>query len=601
MKQGFVNRRDMEFQLLEVLDVESLTARPRFADHSRDTFLSALDTAIEVAAAKFAPHYRKADEEEPRIENGRVRLVPEVKEALDAYVQAGFLLAHRDADVGGMQLPATVARAVQAVFEAANVGTSSYVTLTSANANLIAAHGSPDQKRRYLAPLLAGRFFGTMALTEPQAGSSLADVRTLATPLPDGTYAMSGTKTFISGGEHELSENIVHLVLARTPDAPPGVKGISLFIVPKRRVNADGSVGEANDIALAGLFHKMGWRGTTSTQLAFGENGRCVGELVGERNKGLAYMFHMMNEARIGVGLAAVMLGYHSHLAAVEYARERPQGRPLTASGRDPKTPQIPIVEHADVRRMLLASKSYVEGGLALCLYAARLVDENHTAPSPEARGEASALLDLLTPVVKAWPAQYCLEASSLAIQVHGGYGYTREYPVEQLYRDNRLNAIHEGTNGIQALDLLGRKSVGDGGRALGLLERSVARDVEAASRFEALRPHCAPLQQALSRAGAAARAVAAALPRDPERALANAAYYLEAFGHVAVAWMWLRQATAAARALAAAPDRDVDFYQGKLAACRYFFACELPKTAHLFGLVESLDASAVEARPAWL
>jgi butyryl-CoA dehydrogenase len=599
MKQGFVKRRDLVFQLLEALDVEALTARPRHAEHSRETFLAALDTAIELAAAKFVPHYRRADEEEPTLEDGRIRMVPEVKEALDAYVAAGFLLAARDAEVGGMQLPVTVARACQAVFEAANVATTSYVSLTSANANLIAEYGSADQKRRYLAPLLAGRFFGTMALTEPQAGSSLADVRTAATPLPDGTFAISGTKTFISGGDHELAENIVHLVLARTPDAPPGVKGISLFIVPKRRVNADGSLGEGNDVALAGLFHKMGWRGTTSTQLAFGENGRCVGELVGERHRGLACMFHMMNEARIGVGLAAVMLGYRSHLAAVEYARERPQGRPL--GSKDPRSPQVAIIEHADVRRMLLASKSYVEGGLALCLYAARLVDEQRTGPTPEARAEAGTLLDLLTPVVKAWPAQYCLEASSLAIQVHGGYGYTREYPVEQLYRDNRLNAIHEGTNGIQALDLLGRKAVAEGGRALALMERAVARDVERASAVDALRPLAATLRQALAGGLSAARAVAAVLPRDPERALAHATPYLEGFGHVTVAWMWLRQADAAARALAGGPAADADFYEGKLAACRWFFACELPKTEHLFRLAERLEPTAVEARPDWL
>ncbi len=599
MTSRTVNRRDIEFQLLEALDVESLTRRPRFQDHSRETFLSAVDTAIAVADAKFAPHYRKADEEEPTLEGGRVKLVPEVKEAVDAYVAAGFLVAARDAEVGGMQLPVTVARACHAVFEAANVATSSYVSLTSANANLLSTYGSADQKRRFLAPLLAGRFFGTMALTEPQAGSSLADIRTTATPRPDGAYDLTGTKTFISAGDHGLAENIVHLVLARIAGAPPGVKGISLFVVPKLRVNADGSLGEPNDVALAGLFHKMGWRGTVSTQLAFGENGRCVGELVGEPHRGLACMFHMMNEARIGVGLAAVMLGYRSTLHALDYARERPQGRPLAA--KDPRSPQVPIVEHADVRRMLLAAKSYVEGGLALCLYAARLVDEQHTGTSPEARADAAALLDLLTPVVKAWPAQYCLEASSLAIQVHGGYGYTREYPVEQLYRDNRLNAIHEGTNGIQALDLLGRKALADGGRMLALLERAVSRDVELASEAEPLRGHGAELLAAVRRLASAARRVASALPSDPELALANATPYLEAFGHVAVAWMWLRQARAALRALPGARGGDADFYQGKLAACRYFFRVELPKTAHLLALVEGLDPTCKETRPSWL
>ncbi len=599
MTGRFVSRRDLAFQLFEALDVVSLTARPRYRDHSRETFEAALDASIALAEAKFAPHWRKTDEEEPRIEGGRVRLPPEVKEALDAYAEAGFYLGGRDAELGGMQLPMTVARACHAVFEAANVGTTSYASLTQANASLVSAYGTPDQKRRYLGPLLQGRFLGTMALTEPQAGSSLADVRTQATPLPDGTYAVSGTKIFISGGEHELSENIVHLVLARITGAPPGTKGISLFIVPKIRVGADGTLGEPNDVALAGLFHKMGWRGTTSTQLAFGENGRCVGELVGEPHRGLACMFHMMNEARIGVGLAAVMMGTRSHLHAVDYARERPQGRPLGA--KDPTSPQVAIIEHPDVRRMLLASKAYVEGGLALCLYAARLVDEQRTGATDEARGGAAALLDLLTPVVKAWPAQFCLEASSLAIQVHGGYGYTREYPVEQLYRDNRLNAIHEGTNGIQALDLLGRKTLLDGGRALGLLLREMTRDAERAGAHEALRGHAQELVAAGERLASAARAAGAAAMQDPELALSNATPYLEAFGNVVVAWMWLRQAAAALQARPSAKGADADFYDGKLAACRWFFRWELPRIGHLLSLVEGPDPTCRDTRPEWL
>ncbi len=599
MTNRFVNKRDLEFQLFEVLDVEALTARPRFREHSRETFQAALDTAVAVAAAKFANHYRKADEEEPVLEGGRPRLVPEMKEGVAAFVEAGFLKASSDAEAGGMQLPSTLTRACHAVFEAANVAASSYLTLTVANAHLLEAHGSPEQQRRWVEPLLSGRFFGTMALTEPQAGSSLADVRTTATPRGDGTWLVSGTKTFISAGDHDLAENIVHLVLARIDGAPPGVKGISLFIVPKLRVNEDGSIGEPNDVALAGLFHKMGWRGTTSTQLAFGENGACVGELVGEPHRGLAYMFHMMNSARIGVGLAATMLGARSHLHAVDYAKERPQGRPLAA--KDPLSPQIPIVEHADVRRMLLQSKAYTEGALGLCLQAARLLDEEEQGETPESRAEATALLDLLTPVVKAWPSQYAVEASSLAIQVLGGYGYTREYPVEQLYRDNRLNAIHEGTNGIQALDLLGRKAMARGGESLRLLGKRIARDAEEASAHERFREHAASLLEAWKRAGAAAMKVGAALPTDPERALANATPFLEGFGHVVVAWTWLRQAMAALRALPSARGPDVDFYEGKLAACRFFFRWELPKAHHSLSLVETLDPTCLEAKPSWL
>ncbi|HEY6100531.1 MAG TPA: acyl-CoA dehydrogenase [Anaeromyxobacter sp.] len=598
MKSRIASRRDLEFQLLEVLDVEALASRPRFSEHSRETFLSALDTALDVADRKFAPHNRAADEHEPTFDGQRVLLVPEVKEALDAFVAAGFLVSARDYEVGGMQLPGTVARACHAVFEAANVGTTSYASLTIANANLVAAFGTLEQKRRYLPHLYSGRFFGTMALTEPQAGSSLADIRTLATPRPDGTWAISGTKVFISGGEHELSENIVHLVLARTPGAPAGVKGISLFLVPKLRVRDDGSLGERNDVALAGLFHKMGWRGTVSTHLAFGENGGCVGELVGEPNRGLACMFHMMNEARIGVGLAAAMLGTTSYLHALDYARERPQGRPLAS--RDPQAPPVAIIEHPDVRRMLLRSKAYVEGGLALCLYAARLLDEQQTGESAGDRADAGALLDLLTPVVKAWPAAYCLEASSLAIQIHGGYGYTREYPVEQLYRDNRLNAIHEGTNGIQALDLLSRRVLAGGGRSFELLGRAIARDAEAASREEALRGHAQELGRAFEQLRATTLRLADAAARDPELGLANASAYLESFGHVIVAWMWLRQGTAAARGLARAQGPGRDFYEGKLAACRWFFRWELPAIAHPLAMLSALDPTCVEAKPSW-
>jgi len=599
MSSRIVRRRDLEFQLFEVLDVESLRDRPRFAQHSRETMLAALDTALAIAEEKFAPHNHKADEHEPTFDGQRIHLIPEVKEALDAYVATGFLAATEDYEKGGMQLPATVAGACQAIFAAANVGTTAYVSLTIGNAALLSAFASPEQKERYLKHLLSGRFFGTMALTEPQAGSSLADILTTATPNPDGSYSLSGTKTFISGGDHDLAENIVHLVLAKIPGSPPGVKGISLFIVPKYRVNADGSLGPSNDVALAGLFHKMGYRGTTSTQLSFGEKGECRGELVGQPHQGLAYMFHMMNGARIGVGLGAVMIGYTSYLHALDYARERPQGRPLGA--KDPRSPQVPIVQHADVRRMLLSSKSYVEGGLALCLYAARLDDDLDTAASPDARRGAELLLSLLTPVVKAWPSQYCLQASDLAIQVYGGYGYTREYPVEQFYRDNRLNPIHEGTNGIQALDLLGRKALGGGGKALELLVRAMRPSIEAAGREEALRGFGEELGQAMERLVATTMRLGDAAARDVERGLANASVYLEAMGHVVVAWMWLRQAVAATSALGSARGEDADFYRGKLAACRYFFRWELPRIAPQLALLDSLDATCLEAQPAWL
>ena len=598
MKSKIVNRRDLQFQLFEALDTASLTSRPRFADHSVETFMGAIDTALDIADEKFAPHNRKADENEPTFDGERVKLIPEVKEALDAYLAAGFLSAVRDFDEGGMQLPVTMAQACRAVFAAANVSTIAYASLTLANANLLTAFGSPGQKQRFARHLLTGRFFGTMALTEPQAGSSLADITTRATPRGDGTYAITGTKIFISAGDHDLAENIVHLVLAKIPGGPPGVKGISLFIVPKFLVNENGTLGPRNDVALAGLFHKMGYRAAVNTVFALGDNGGAVGWLVGQPHQGLRCMFHMMNEARIGVGLGAVMVGYTSYLHALDYARERPQGRSMKT--RDPQARQVPIIEHPDVKRMLLASKSYVEGGLALCLYAARLVDDQNTSPDPEARKDAKALLDLLTPVVKSFPAQYCVEASSLAIQVYGGYGYTREYPVEQFYRDNRLNPIHEGTSGIQALDLLGRKVTADGGRAIELLGRAMARDVAAASGIEALRAQASELRGAWDALRSVTRRLAAAGAEDAERGLANASVYLDAFGLVVVSWMWLRQGTAAARALDGAKGPDADFYLGKLSACRYFFRWELPRTGAQLALLESLDDTCLTMKPAW-
>jgi alkylation response protein AidB-like acyl-CoA dehydrogenase len=601
MSSRLINLRDLQFVLYELLQTEALTARPRYADHSRETFDAAIDTALKIATEQFATHNRKADEHEPEFDGERVRMIPEVKTALDAFCRAGFVAAARDYELGGMQLPVTVAQACLALFNAANVSTAAYPFLTIANANLIDTFGSAEQKRRFLGPLVEGRFFGTMALTEPQAGSSLSDIKTTAEPTADGHYLITGNKVFISGGDHELSENIIHLALARIRGAPAGVKGVSLFIVPKYLVNDDGTLGKRNDVALAGLIHKMGYRGTTSTMLNFGESGRCVGYLVGEPHKGLTYMFRMMNEARVGVGLGAVMLGYSGYLHALAYAQERPQGRPPLA--KDPLNPPIKILEHADVRRMLLAQKAYVEGGLALCLYAARLVDDRHTGESEQVRRESELLLEILTPIVKSWPSQFCLEANSLAIQVHGGYGYTREYPVEQLYRDNRLNPIHEGTHGIQALDLLGRKASLQDGAALQLLMREIDRTLRATRECESpeLRRWAQELAQAVDGLMATTRnLLCAAANGELDFALANASLYLEMLGHIVVAWIWLRQGQAALSRLPQAGAADRDFYQGKLQACAYFFRWELPKTRLHNELLDGMDRTCYEMQAAW-
>ncbi len=412
-------------------------------------------------------------------------------------------------------------------------------------------------------------------------------------PAEDGSYCISGNKIFISAGDHELSENIVHPVLAKLPDAPPGVKGISLFIVPKFMVNEDGSLGERNDVTLTGLIHKMGYRGTTSTMLNFGEQGGAVGYLVGKPHQGLAQMFHMMNEARIGVGLGSVMLGYTGYLHALEYAKERRQGRPLNQ--RDPQTPMIPLIQHADIRRMLLTQKAFVEGGLSLCLYAATLSDEKNHADDPLLQEESAGLLELLIPIVKSWPSQFCVEANSLAIQVHGGYGYTREYPVEQFYRDNRLNPIHEGTHGIQGQDLLGRKVPMQDGRFYKALLQRIRNTINECAEASELKASSELLADALNTLQQVTESLQAIRKADVERGLANAYLYMECFGHVVVGWMWLRQAQAALRGLQQDGKQPKAFYEGKLKTCEYFLRYELPKPLALAKVLEEGDSSTLD------
>jgi alkylation response protein AidB-like acyl-CoA dehydrogenase len=597
MTSNLLSRRDLDFLLFEWLRIDELTKRERFAEHSRDTFEGVLDLCEELATRYFAPHNKKGDANEPTFDGVSVTIIPEVKRALDAFAQADLLSMTMDADIGGAQLPTTVAGAGFAWLHAANVSTAAYPFLTLGNANLLAKYGSPAQIDSFVKPMLAGRFSGTMCLSEPQAGSSLADITTKAEPRDDGSYRLFGSKMWISGGEHDLTENIIHLVLAKIPGGPAGTKGISLFVVPKFLVDANGAVGQHNDVVLAGLNHKMGYRGTTNTVLNFGEGGfqpdgepGAVGYLVGEPHRGLSYMFHMMNEARLGVGLGAIALGYTGYLKSLEYARNRPQGRPVTA--KDPTTTQVPIIEHPDVKRMLLAQKSYVEGALALAMYCGRLVDIARSAESDDELDRATLLLDILTPIAKSWPSQWCLEANNLAIQVHGGYGYTREYDVEQHYRDNRLNPIHEGTHGIQSLDLLGRKVVQRDGAALVALTQAVAETVTAATAAGGeLEKPAAQLDAAWQRLVEVTTGLFAS--GDIDAALANSVVYMEAFGHIVIAWMWLEQ-------LRAAHGHEGDFYEGKRQAARYFFAYELPKTAPQLDLLARLDRTTLDMRDTW-
>ena len=603
-------RATIDFLLHDWLRTEQLSSRARFADHSRETFDAVFDTCERIAREKYAPFNRLVDIEEPRFDGEKVILPQASKDAADAYAASGMLSAAQDYDIGGMQLPYSVEAAANAFFACASVGIGTSM-LTTGNANLLMVHGTETQKKVFALQEFSGRFSGTMCLSEPQAGSSLSDIVTRA--VPDGDdhaadplgprYRLKGNKMWISSGEHELSENIIHLVLAKIPDAQgklvPGTRGISLFIVPKKLVDAQGELtGVRNDVALAGLNHKLGWRGTTNTLLNFGEgkfpvgssaglDGKgagAIGYLVGQPGEGMRCMFHMMNEARIGVGIAATMLGLAGYYASLDYAQNRPQGRPMGAGGKDASQPQVRIIEHTDIKRMLLAQKSYGEGALALALYCARLVDEQHTAEAAAA-DDARLLLEVLTPIAKSWPSEWCLEANSLAIQVHGGYGYTRDFPVEQYWRDNRLNMIHEGTHGIQALDLLGRKVLMENSKGMQLLATRMHATMARAGSHAALAAHAVALGQALAQVGVATRA--AWSTGVPAEALANAVPYMQAFGHTVLAWIWLDVACAA---LEADPQGHAAATQGRLGAAQFFFHYELPKIGAWLSVVQSRD-----------
>lgn len=602
-------RTTLDFLLHDWLGVERLNARERFSDHSRETFDAVLDTCERIAREKFAPFNRLVDTEEPHFDGEKVVLPKATHDAQRAYAESGMLSAAQDYEWGGMQLPYVVEAAANAFFAHASVSIGSGL-LTTGNANLLMAHGTPKQREVFASREFSGEWSGTMCLSEPQAGSSLSDIVTRAQPDGDDyesdplgpRYRLRGNKMWISAGEHELSGNIVHLVLAKIPDESgqlvPGVKGISLFIVPKKMVGADGKLtGERNDVALAGLNHKCGWRGTTNTLLNFGEGkfpvagqAGAIGYRVGAPGQGLACMFHMMNEARIGVGMAATMLGLAGFDASLDYARQRPQGRLQGAAGKDPASPQVPLIQHADIKRMLLAQKSYAEGALALLLRCAEWVDETHTGDA-QTKAEAQLLLEVLTPIAKSWPSEWCLEANSLAIQIHGGYGYTRDFPVEQYWRDNRLNMIHEGTHGIQAMDLLGRKVRMADGAGLRLLGEKVMATVGDAMMVGALREHAQALEGALAEVTMATRVIWTFEGEiDANAALANAVPYMQAFGHMVLAWTWLDVALTVS---AKDPELRSPANQGRMAACDYFFRFELPKIEAWLVVARNRDMTA--------
>jgi alkylation response protein AidB-like acyl-CoA dehydrogenase len=594
-----VDDRDVELLLDDALDLPGLTRLPYFADHDRETFLAVIDSARRLAREQLYPAYRPMDEQPARLEQGRVIVHPRLRELWPRMIELGLTAAPRPYDVGGQQVPLAVTTLATAYLMAANLSAYGYVGLTQGAAHLIEAFGDEHLRTTYMKRMYAGTFSGTMALTEPQAGSSLSDVATTATPTDaaDGHYLVTGAKIFISGGDHDLTDNIVHMTLARIKGAPAGIKGVSLFCVPRRRMENGAFVD--NDIAVTGLIHKIGWKGLPSLALAYGERGDCHGWLVGEPHKGISYMFQMMNEARIMVGLngvATASVAYHESLA---YARNRPQGRPVAA--KDPTTPQVPITRHADVRRMLLRQKAIVEGGLCLLVRASRYADLALHGPDHDTRERARLVLDLLTPIAKSFPAEKGFEANALALQIHGGYGYSSEYMPEAWLRDQKLNTIHEGTTGIQAMDLLGRRAAAAGGGALSALILDMKVTTARARAAGIDDGACAAVERAIAAVAALTMELAGRGMRgEVDAMMAHATDYLDLFSTVIIAWQWLELA-AAARERAARDASWKDFSAAKDAACRYWIATELPRTDHLIALCRSAEDSYLALDPDWL
>jgi alkylation response protein AidB-like acyl-CoA dehydrogenase len=579
------DRREFDF-LFYWLDVVALLHRDHYAMHDREGIRAVIDLAEQIADREFATHLRASDLSEPKLHlDGKVTLLPQVARAVGVMADAGLFSTVFDTDHGGLQLPHVAHMAALGILMSGNLATASFALLTVANARLLTSYASPPQLAAFALPQIAGTTMGTMCMSEPHAGSSLGDIRTRA--VADGAdqlgtrYRITGNKMWISGGDHDATTNIVHLVLAKVPseqsETPAGTRDISLFIVPK--ILPDG---QANDVTVAGLNHKMGYRGIPNCALNFGEGKHrpdggagAIGWLVGDAGQGLPQMFHMMNEARISVGLAAAMLACRGYQMSLDYARQRRQGRPPGVTDG----PQLPIIEHADVRRMLLAQKALSQGALALVLFSARLLDDEKTAATEAERRQAGTLLGLLTPITKAWPSEWMQLSLHHALQIHGGSGYTRDFEVEQLYRDNRLNPIHEGTTGIQGIDLVGRKIRRDKGAAFGLIVDRIRGSIDRAGASEVLTESASELSAALCEVE---QAVAALIAEPNDRtALAQGTPFLFAFGHLVVGWLWLDQALAAEDMLTNGSTMfSRPFLEGRIRACRYFAETELPSVA---------------------
>ena len=596
MASKFLSERNLRFLLYEVFDVVSLTEHDYYKEYDGKTFDLVLKAAMELAEGLLWPNFQEMDKNPPELVDDQINVHPSVKKFLEESGEGGWIGATLPFDWGGQQLPQMINLVCRFIFCAANYSAAVYPDLTAGAARLILTFGKEEMKKTYLPKMLAGTWQGTMALTEPEAGSSLSDIKTIAEPTGEGYYTMRGQKVFISAGDHNAVENVVHLMLAKIKNAPAGVKGISLFVVPQKRMDESGRL-VPNDVVTSGIFHKLGYKGCPIAQLSIGDNEDCRGYLVGEPNKGLLQMFQMMNEARIQVGIGAAAIASAAYYAALEYARKRLQGRRL--STKDPTLPQIPIIEHPDVKRMLLFQRSVAEGSLALLIQCGKYSDLANVLTGEE-KEKNELLLDLLTPVAKSYPSEMGLLSISEGLQCLGGSGYCDDYPLEQYYRDARIHPIHEGTTGIHGLDLLGRKVMMRDGKAYKLYLEEVQETIRGAERFKELEPYPQTLKHSLEML----QEVTAHLREvekkgTPELFLADATLYLEFFGIISVAWQWLVQATTVVKALLNRPSGgESNFYHGKFSAFRYFFEYELPKVEGLAKRLMTSDGLTVEIKP---
>jgi alkylation response protein AidB-like acyl-CoA dehydrogenase len=603
------NTRDIRFVLWEQLGIERLFTCPRYRDFNRETLDMVIEQAARFAEQELGPANAEGDRVGCRFEKGKVYAPPHFRDLLRTFREAGWVTLSSDPEVGGQGLPYAVTTAVNECFMGANFSFCSYPMLAFGAGHLIESFGTERQKRMFMLKMYAGQWGGTMCLTEPQAGSALADIKTVAKRAGDH-FLISGTKVFITSGDHDLMENIVHTVLARVEGAPPGVKGLSLFIVPKIRVNEDGSLGEPNDVTCGGIEHKIGLHGSATCVLNFGENGDCHGYLLGGENQGLSCMFQLMNEARIEVGLQGVAQSSAAYLNALAYAKERIQGVDVRAV-KDPHAPRVEIIKHPDVRRNLLCAKAHVEGMRSLLLYTAFLIDLSHCAATDEERSNAHLRVELLTPVCKAYCSDTAFRMIELALQVFGGYGVCSEYPVEQYLRDCKIASIYEGTNGIQALDLLGRKMGMKGGKVfMDLMEEigDLARRNEAhpglGAAFKQLALAKDKLAESMMHLGMLS------MSGDILYPVLNASPFLTMFGNVLIAYLLLWQAVVAwgklsgmyptdgggeeerSRFIEANPEAA--FYSGKIEAARFFAFAILPQVDAVHKAIMAGDRSAL-------